>query len=334
MNNLKKNIIEGVNIKREEPFRRRSLNPYLDNKWIGNAIAYGCYRKGQFPGNGSPSDGELLEDLRIISKYWRLIRTYGTDKDTSRVLKLIAQHQIPLKVFQGVWISPLETNVSHKENNITQILQSIELANKYPEQIIALCVGNETQVSWSCNKVSKDLLVQYIRAVRNNVSLPVTTADDYLYWCEKESFDLSNEIDFICTHIHPLWNKQTLGSAISWIDKIYNSHKKLYPKHQIVIGETGWATDFISNTKSNNKQEILVKGEVSYQAQESFLDKIKQWVEANNVTTFLFEAFDESWKGGGNKTTSSDIEKNWGLFKEDRTPKKSAIKFLNDIKEK
>jgi exo-beta-1,3-glucanase (GH17 family) len=36
------------------------------------------------------------------------------------------------------------------------------------------------------------------------------------------------------------------------------------------------------------------------------------------VTTFVFEAFDENWKGGADP---ADVEKHWGLFHADRTPK-------------
>jgi len=39
---------------------------------------------------------------------------------------------------------------------------------------------------------------------------------------------------------------------------------------------------------------------------------------------FFFEAFDEPWKGGEN---SNEPEKNWGLFKIDRKPKKINLKI-------
>jgi exo-beta-1,3-glucanase (GH17 family) len=34
--------------------------------------------------------------------------------------------------------------------------------------------------------------------------------------------------------------------------------------------------------------------------------------------TFFFEAFDEKWKGG---TNPAEVEKHWGLFRADRSPK-------------
>ncbi len=39
-----------------------------------------------------------------------------------------------------------------------------------------------------------------------------------------------------------------------------------------------------------------------------------------NTLVFLFEAFDEPWKGGGHP---DEPEINWGLFNGDRMPKKA-----------
>jgi exo-beta-1,3-glucanase (GH17 family) len=43
-----------------------------------------------------------------------------------------------------------------------------------------------------------------------------------------------------------------------------------------------------------------------------------EWAEKENILTFFFEAFDETWKGSPEPL---EPEKHWGLFKIDRTPK-------------
>ena len=43
------------------------------------------------------------------------------------------------------------------------------------------------------------------------------------------------------------------------------------------------------------------------------------WAEKMNITTFIFEAFDEPWKGDDNNPLGA--EKHWGLFTVDRKPK-------------
>jgi exo-beta-1,3-glucanase (GH17 family) len=328
MNEIRRDLESGVPVEKQEPFEARALRPYSEEDWIGNAVAYGCYREGQAPGIKGPSDAELLEDLTIIAKHWGMIRVYGSDNDTKRMLRVIDEHQLPIKVIQGIWLSPEEDNPQEKQANINSVLLGIELANQYPDIVIAVSVGNETQVFWSGHRMDPETLIRYIRTVRANVAVPVATADDYLFWNKPESRQVATETDFIFTHIHPLWNGKTLATAIEWFDQIYREIQELHPDRTIVIGETGWATDYNAAKIGPGEQGTLIKGEVGLEAQASFLIQMDQWVESNRVATFLFEAFDEPWKGGGDDSPSSEIEKNWGVFNEDRTPKESFNTYL------
>lgn len=328
MDKLKETLESGVSIPREEPFALRSFRPFVGDDWIGNAVAYGCYRKGQAPGQEGPSDAELLEDLEIISKHWQLIRLYGADNDTKRILQVIDEHGLPIKVVQGIWLSPEEDSPSEKAANINSVRLGLELANQYPDIIIAISVGNETQVFWSGHRMNPETLIRYVRAVRSNVRVPVATADDYLYWNKPESRVVAAETDFVFTHIHPLWSGKTLENAIDWLDQTYREVQALHADRIIVLGETGWATEYDPDKTGPGEQGTLIKGKVGIEAQASFLTQLDQWVASNQVTTFLFEAFDESWKGGGESTPPNGIEKHWGVFNEDRTPKESFSKFL------
>ncbi len=332
MMNFRTELESGLPQPREEPFKLRAFSPFIGDDWIGDAVAYGCYRAGQAPGVKGPTDDELLEDLNIIVKHWNLIRVYGADRDTERILRLIQAHRLPLKVVQGIWLTPEENDPEQKRANVDQIILGIELAESFPDIVAALCVGNETQVSWSGHKMNPDNLIRYIRAVRRSVSAPVTTADDYMYWNTLESRQLVDEIDFVFTHIHPLWNGQTLDNAVGWIDSIYNELKSMHPDRTIVIGETGWATDYNPDKTGPGEQGTLIKGVVDSDAQAEFLTQLNPWVESNKVATFLFEVFDESWKGGGVDSPPNEVEKHWGVYNEDRTPKESFLDYLSGNK--
>ena len=76
----------------------------------------------------------------------------------------------------------------------------------------------------------------------------------------------------------------------------------------------------------------MIKGEISYSAQEKFLLELSSWIDQYQVTTFLFEAFDEPWKGGGENSSPNEIEKHWGVFYENRTPKESFQNYLKAYK--
>ncbi len=43
------------------------------------------------------------------------------------------------------------------------------------------------------------------------------------------------------------------------------------------------------------------------------------WSKDMNITTFWFEAFDESWKGDSDNMMGA--EKHWGIYNTDRSPK-------------
>ncbi|MCF7910956.1 MAG: glycosyl hydrolase family 17 [Candidatus Cloacimonetes bacterium] len=315
------------NLQQEEPFIIRNFSPF-EMAHQTEAISYGCYRRGQAPGRQGPSKEDIRQDLEIISQYWELIRVYNADVDTERILEVIAENKLPLKMMLGVWLENEDNDPAKKEMNITNTLYSIKLAQRYPDIIKAVNVGNETQVFWSGHKVVTKDLIKYIRAVRKNTQLPVTTADDYNFWNKQESKAVALEIDFIVTHIYPLWNGKKLNESIAWLDSNYDIITELHPDKLVVLGEIGWATDYNPTKKGPGEQGTLIKGEVSLRAQESFLSELNAWSTQNGVITFWFEAFNEPWKGGGEASGPNEIEKNWGVYYEDRTPKKSFSNYL------
>jgi exo-beta-1,3-glucanase (GH17 family) len=175
-------------------------------------------------------------------------------------------------------------------------------------------------------------LIRYLRVVREHSKVPITTADDYNFWNKPASREVAAELDFIVTHIYPLWNGKTLGNALPWFDKTFQQIKSYHPDQEIVIGEVGWATNYNAEKKGPDEQGTLIKGEVSLDAQYQFLVQLDRWIEENKITTFLFEAFDELWKGG-EKTGLNEIEKNWGVFYTNRKPKESFQRFLSTKKQ-
>ncbi len=326
---IKHKIETGETFSKLSPFGLRVFNSFLDGKWIGNAISYGAYRNGQEPGKIGPNEDEVFEDLSIISKHWNLIRVYSADNISELILQVIKKHKFRTKVMLGLWLENEVNNSSINLANMQQVLRGIELANKFPELVSAVSVGNETQVFWSGHRMSSESLVRYIRIVRENITQPVTTADDYNFWNKPESKIVADEIDFIVAHYYPLWNGKSIDQSIEDINKVFfNEVKKLYPDKLVVFGETGWATNYNAAKTGPGEQGTLVRGEVSVNAQEKFLILIHDWIEKNKVITFLFEVFDEPWKGGGVNSPANEIEKHWGVFYENRSPKESFLNYL------
>jgi exo-beta-1,3-glucanase (GH17 family) len=308
---------------REEPFVVRPYRPFIGSRWVGSAIAYGPYRDGQFPGGPVPTREELRQDLHLIAKRWGLLRTYGAVGPPEGLLRIIREDRLALKVMLGVWIAAEERREAGgatqslpeaRAANRAEIETAVRLAREYPETVVAICVGNETQVSWSGNRVPPGRLIDHLREVRSRTSVPVTTADDFNFWNKPESRAVAREVDFIVTHAHPLWNGLELADAVAWTRATYDSIRAAHPDREVVLGETGWATSM----HPEGEQARLIHGRVGEEEQAAFYHVLRQWVDEARVPTFFFEAFDENWKGGPHP---DEVEKHWGLYRADRTPK-------------
>lgn len=302
----------------------RVLPPGREDRRSGGAICYGPHREGQWPGGPTPTAAQIREDLLAIGPHWSMLRLYGSSEFGERVLEAIQSTDVDLRVILGVWIAPEEQRddqgavlrklADAAAANQREVESAIALAAAYPDIVLAVCVGNETQVDWSAHRVPLDTLLHYIRHVRAAVTVPVTTADDYQYWRVAASRVLAREIDFITVHVHPLWNGRQLNEALPWLREQLFAVQSVHADRQVIIGETGWAT----SKSAEGEQARLMKGVTGEAQQAVFYDAVRAWASAERMVTFFFEAFDENWKGGSDP---NDAEKHWGFFRADRTPK-------------
>jgi len=293
-----------------EPTRaRRPFAPVVDGEPVVTGISYGPFREGQAPGGPYPTEAQILEDLGIIAERWPMIRFYATGRPSEAILRAIRDHDLPITVLVGAWIDPHDDAANERE-----VAGAIRLANAYPEQVFAVSVGNESQVSWSAHRTDRDKLIGYLERVRAGVSQPVTTADDYNFWNKPESHAVADVVDFVLLHAYAMWNGKSLDEAVPWTAETYASIQAEHPEHPIVIGETGWATEL--NPEGDEVQHIEAPAGTAEQAR--FYEEFTGWAATNGVPYFYFEAFDEPWKGSDDPR---EVEKHWGLYDVHRTPK-------------
>ncbi len=302
---------------------------------FGDAVAYGPHRDGQYPGGPAPSREEIRQDLHLIARHWGLLRMYGASGPADAtaggvpgpaetVLQVIRADGLGLKVMLGAWIAPQDGPVEGGDAtagggaaaNRRELEAAIRLAAAYPEIVVAICVGNETQVSWSAHRVPADLLLACVREVRARTEVPVTVADDLKYWLTPPSRALAAEVDFITLHAHPLWNGIELDAALPWLQGIVADVSALHPDRPVVLGETGWATA----RSDEGEQARLIRGRTGEGEQAAFHRAVTGWARREGLVLFWFEAFDENWKGGDDP---DEVEKHWGLYRSDRTPKEA-----------
>ena len=170
--------------------QRRELECKLNGQWIGRGIAYGPQRDRHTPTSlEQPSLQELYEDLLIISQQWHFIRVYRTSQTTENILHIIRQENLPIRVLLGLWVVEAQGDVSLEHNRFS-VQNAVRLANLYQDEVIAVSVGNEIFVEWSAHRIQhKAPIIDIIRYIRQNITQPVTVADEYNFW-NKPAFSI------------------------------------------------------------------------------------------------------------------------------------------------
>ncbi|MEO9884331.1 MAG: glycoside hydrolase family 2 TIM barrel-domain containing protein [Balneola sp.] len=290
----------------------------------GQAICYSGFRDGQQPGITYPSYKEVKEDLTLLNGHWKYLRLYDCDEHAQTVLEVIQKEGFDFQIMQGAYIEAEVNNFDcpwdggvypkpqlekNKVSNQKKIEKLIELADRYPKSICSLSVGNEACVDWTDHYVHEEKVAQYVQLVKENTAQPVTFCENYAPWLSKLE-KLAESVDFISIHTYPVWEYKNVYEALEFTKENYYSVAQKYPNKPVVITEAGWTTRSNGNgIDPSNVNELF---------QKIYFEKLNEWTVQENILTFFFEAFDESWKGSHEPL---EPEKHWGLFKADRTSK-------------
>jgi exo-beta-1,3-glucanase (GH17 family) len=297
------------------------------------AVSYSGFRKGQHPDRGSgavnPDEAEVLEDLQIlVHDGFRLIRMYDSRENTRTTLELIRRHDLPLEVMVGVWLDaelsnhegcpwlvepiPEEKLTANAAANRDEVLRGIALANEFPDIVKVVAVGNEALEDWTDHLVPVGQVIAYVRQVRAAVRQPVTVANSYSWWRDRGA-GLAAEVDFLGAHSYPLFEGQTIDTALPFLARGIEQMRAALPDRPLMVLEAGWPT---------------TSSEFPDQASEANQDRhyreLMEWSAAKGTTVFFFEAFDEPWKGNPNDPLAA--EKHFGLYRVDRIHKEAMRK--------
>lgn len=307
---------------------------------VSDALCYSGFRSGQHPDRGdgaiNPSYDEILEDLRILTDQtpFRLIRMYDCGENTQLTLRVIRENDLEFKVMLGIWLRaelsahetcewltepiPQETLDQNKKRNADEIEKGMQLANEYRDIIVAVNVGNEALVDWNDHKVSTESVIAYVQQVKAGIQQPVTVADNYKWWADYGQA-LAEVVDFVSIHVYPVWEGKDIDEGMPYTIENVEEVMAALPDAQIVITEAGWAT---IATEFGDR--------ASQEKQKQYVGDLLAWARQNNITTFIFEAFDEDWKGDPGNPLGA--EKHWGLYTVDREPKQ-VIELFSSAKQ-
>jgi len=273
------------------------VNAAVDNEILHSksGFDYGPFRQGQTPLlNIYPNRAELWDDLSILSVFTKSVRTYNLDNtmaDFPRYSRLFG-----VETIAGIWIS------SDQTLNRELCDQAIKLAS----HTAGIIVGNE--VFFNGYLPAQDL-VEWINYVKSNVTVPVTYSDTPENLLANPS--VAYAVDFMLVNTYALWANQDINNAKNFTLSVLQNLRLVFPGKEIRIGETGWATA--------GRDDCTIPNQVQ------FMNYWIEMVKDENLSGYYFEFFDELWKPG------PEIERNWGIFYTNRTPKEAANVYLQNL---
>ncbi len=290
----------------------------------GNAICYSGYRHGQSPiDRVYPTYDQVREDLLILGSNWQYLRLYDSSPHAETVLDVITREGLDFKVMLGIdmaaemsnphcpWGADFsdETLAANRRRNGVEVDKAIALAKRYAEIVFSVSVGNEASVEWTDHMVPVNRLIAHTLKLKNAISQPVTFCENYVPWTYKLE-PLAEELDFISIHTYPAWEYRSVHDALEYTKQNYHSVVDHYPGKPVVITEAGWTT--ASNGRGIEPENA------SEELQRQYYEELLEWTNDEEILTFVFEAFDEPWKGSPDPL---EPEKHWGLFDVERRPK-------------
>ncbi len=290
----------------------------------GPGICYSGYRHGQSPGSRIyPSPAQIREDLHLLAPHWQFLRLYDCSPHAERVLQVIAEDGLHFRVLLGGYLaaevsnpgcpwgaafSDAQLQANHRENE-SEISRLVALAQAHEDTVFAVAVGNEATVDWTDHLVPVPRMVELVRRVKSAVRQPVTFCENYVPWQDK-LLPLALELDFVSVHTYPLWEYQPVEQALAHTQANLAAVARALPGKPLAITEAGWAT------RSNGRGMHAPAANEVQQAQ--YLRELLPWARQAQLLCFVFEAFDEPWKGSADPL---EPEKHWGLYTVDRQPK-------------
>ncbi len=327
------------------------------------AVNYGAFRTADRgaelaalvdPLKSAQMNANIKQDLELlVAGNFKLIRLFdvydgpidpltggAVEGIAHRVLRIIAENNLDIKVHLGSYPNSVKYVLNPvvaadiRAKNQQELDRQVALANDpvFKNIILVVSVGNETMVGFSPVPIPPADMAVYIKYVRDRVSQPTTTDDDFQFWREAPRI-ITDQVDFVAAHLYPEiftkfpeglfyydWKQEGVAAgparAVAMMNAAIAKGREVYQQVRdrldrngltvvpVVITEVGW----------NAVDLGQLRGRAHPANQKMFFDRLATFRAEGRVgpgpaNIFYFEAFDEPWKGGDDK---------WGLFNVNR----------------
>jgi exo-beta-1,3-glucanase (GH17 family) len=324
------------------------------------AFCYGGYRKNSR--EFEPTVDQLKDDMRILSAMGvKILRTYNTQQFKHAATLLQAIHELKqedskfrMYVMLGAWIDcegawsdDRNHEAGNEANNKVEVAAAVALANKYPDIVKIIAVGNEAMVHWATQYFVHPRVilkwVDHLQTLKSSGKLGadvwITSSDNYESW-GGGSTDYHNDdlvklikaVDYVSLHTYPF--HETHYDPEFWAVPADQAKLSLSEQADAAVaraqarGMTQYETT-AAYIKSLGIDKPIHIGETgwasvcgsSYGAAGSqaadeykskrFYDSMREWTNGASISCFYFEAFDETWKDPG---SASGSENHFGMI--------------------
>lgn len=339
------------------------------------AMSYGGYRYADH--NIEPTMDELKDDMKLLSAMGiKIVRTYKVHfPQAANLLQAITELKkedpgFEMSVMLGIWIDCknawTEFAPDHNQEsarNEVEIATAVALANKYPDVVKILAVGNEAMVRWAESYyVQPSVILKWVNHLQGlkkegklSKDLWITSSDDFASWgggdpsYRTEDLEkLIRAVDYISMHTYPyhnthynpdFWKVPEHEETLSDIEKINAAMVRAveFSKAQY---------DSVSNyVKSLGVDKTIHIGETGWATVSNgfygpdgskatdeykealFYKFMREWTNKAGISCFYFEAFNEPWKDAGNPNGS---ENHFGLFTVDGQAKHALWDLVDE----
>lgn len=260
-------------------------------------VCLGLFRDNETPHFGiTPLVAELQADILFASKFTRAVRTYSVTDSFAFVPSLC--NSLGVDCFPGAalgkypWLNDLELEML------------IRIGKTENPSIRALIVGNEVLHR---GDFSIEQYIQYVRKVKQQVRVPVATAELLHSWLEHP--ELAAEVDILGVQLYPYWGGVPIEQATASTLESIQELKNRFPDKPVILTEFGWPTD----------GGTLGGAVASPENAARYLKEMIPVLNREGIEYLYFAMTDEKWKEGDEGGPGA----HWGLLKSDGTMKES-----------
>jgi len=303
----------------EDPVHGVTYVPYGENQ---DAVAFDGARAFDARASAkvvlarnAPRKEQIETDMRTLAAKVRYVRTYSACDGAEDVPRIANQYGLRVvagaRIYDHAMVPGLGTRAwldFNERQTGREIAGLIRIANDNPN-VERVLVGNERLLY---GEISPRRLLDYIRQVKKNVKVPVSTAEPWHIWLEYP--ELAREVDFIAVHILPYWDASVgKNGPIAYLKTRIAELRAVFPNKTIVIAEFGWPSGGPNRVGWDAGGSAL--NIASHSEQARIVREAVAWLREQKIDHFIAEAFDQPWRSRDLEGTAGGY---WGLWDADR----------------